>query len=98
MKFQTKKRFGAAAIAAGMLVTATPSFAEWDTSYPQDGDHPLRIVHYFVHPIGKVLEWTVTRPLAVMGHVVAPYHHIDSKGFTGCSRERPARSCPDVIK
>jgi len=86
---------------AAMLLLACASksnAAAHDFYYPSDSDHPLRIVHYFVAPVGNLLEFTVTRPLARIGAVVAPYRHIDSKSFSGCSRERPARSCTDVIK
>ena len=85
-------------LACAVLLPASTSFARWDTSYPPDGDHPLRIAHYFVYPIGKFLEMTVTRPMAAVGNVVAPYEHIDERAYTGCSRERPARSCTEVIK
>lgn len=67
-------------------------------SYPPDGDNPLRMAYTFVAPVGSLLEWTVTRPIARLGDVIAPYHHIDHKGFQGCSRERPARSCTEVVK
>ena len=85
------------AIVVGMS-SGSASAASRDPFYPSDGDHPLRIVDYFVAPVGTILEWTVTRPLALLGSVIAPYHHIDNKGFKGCSRERPARSCTSVIK
>ena len=95
---ESKTRLAALVLGCAMLLPASTSFAEWNTTYPPDGDHPLRIVHYFVYPIGKFLEMTVTRPMAAVGSVVAPYEHIDERGFTGCSRERPARSCSNVIK
>jgi hypothetical protein len=87
------------ATAAAIVVagTAWPARA-LDTSYPPDGDHPLRIVHTFVAPVGTLLEWTVTRPLAILGHLIAPFQHIDQQGFKGCSRERPARSCTYVVR
>lgn len=99
MKCQSRTARHRAAALASLLffASAAPSAADRD-GYPADGDHPLRIVHYFVAPVGTLLEWTVTRPLAVIGDVIAPYEHIDSKGFQGCSRERPARSCTDVIR
>ncbi|MFN2425217.1 MAG: hypothetical protein ABR587_02075 [Candidatus Binatia bacterium] len=84
-------------LAAAIAGAAQPAQA-LDTHYPPDGENPLRIAYYFVAPVGKLLEWTVTRPLAVMGNTVAPYEHIDSRGFRGCSRERPARSCTNVVK
>lgn len=92
------KRLGTALAAAAVLAcTAWPAQA-LDTDYPPDGENPLRMVYYFVAPVGEVLEWTVTRPLAIMGNAIAPYRHIDARGFSGCSRERPARSCTNVIK
>ncbi len=69
-----------------------------DSSYPEDGDHPLRIVHYVVGPIGHILEWTVTRPLAYLGSKVAPYQHINAREEKICSRERPGRSCTDSAR
>jgi len=89
----------ASALLATVLVasTATPA-ASADHSYPPDGDHPLRIAHTFVAPVGTLLEWTVTRPISFLGSIVAPYKHIDHKAFSGCSRERPARSCTYVVK
>jgi len=93
-----KTRFAAVLVASAVLLSASTSFADWHTSYPSDGDHPLRIAHYFIDPIGRFLEFTVTRPMAYVGNIVAPYEHIDSRSFSGCSRERPARSCTNVIK
>jgi len=88
-----------AALAALAIVSGSPSSASAEQySYPPDGDNPLRVVHTFVAPVGTLLEWTVTRPIAALGSVIAPYRHIDSKGFRGCSRERPARSCTTVVK
>ena len=44
--------------------------------------HPLR-PEYILTPIGSR---------------VAPHDHINKKGFQGCSRERPARSCTKVVR
>ena len=87
----------AAVAFAALSFGASPVRAD-NSSYPPDGDNPLRIVHTFVAPVGTLLEWTVTRPIAALGNVIAPYRHIDYKGFRGCSRERPARSCTTVVK
>jgi hypothetical protein len=91
-----RMRTAGAALALA-LAYAPPALAE-PFSYPSDGDNPLRVTHTFVSPVGTILEWTVTRPIAALGHLIAPYRHIDSKGFQGCSRERPARSCTAVVK
>lgn len=91
------KPAAAAAFALSIAVDASNAHA-LDTTYPPDGENPLRITWYFLAPVGKALEWTVTRPLAVFGNTVAPYEHIDHRGFGGCSRERPARSCTYVVK
>jgi hypothetical protein len=96
-KRRIRSAAAAIAVAAALSCTASPARAI-DTSYPPDGDNPLRIVYYFVAPVGTALEYTFTRPLAIMGHYVAPYEHIDRRGFSGCSRERPARSCTYVVK
>jgi hypothetical protein len=34
----------------------------WDTYYEEEA-HPLRIIAYLIHPIGKLVEVAVTRPL-----------------------------------
>jgi hypothetical protein len=105
MKEKNRRRssglsFGVAGFVAALLVTsASPALAgPARDSYPADGDHPLRIVHYFVAPVGRLLEWTVTRPLHAIGSQAAPFQHIDARGFSGCSRERPARSCTYVVR
>jgi hypothetical protein len=95
---RTGRCFAASFTFAASMMLGAGSAQALDTYYPPDGDNPLRIVYYFVAPVGTVLEWTVTRPLAIFGHYVAPYSHIDRRGFTGCSRERPARSCTYVVK
>ncbi len=92
------RRFVVAAAVAASIAGGATSARALDTTYPPDGENPLRIAYYFVAPVGKVLEWTVTRPLAVFGNTVAPYEHIDHRGFSGCSRERPARSCTYVVR
>jgi len=42
------------------------ALAEQD-AYDESQSHPLRIIAYFLHPVGRLLEWTFTRPL----HAVA---------------------------
>lgn len=87
-----------ASLAAAAFVAAAPAFAEDTYTYPPDSDNPLRMAYTFVAPVGELLEWTVTRPVARFSNATMPYRHIDHKGFSGCSRERPARSCTDVVK
>lgn len=98
MKNSRTRTLSVAAVMAAALCAGASSARAEAYSYPPDGDNPLRIVHTFVAPVGTFLEWTVTRPIARIGDVIAPYRHIDYKGFKGCSRERPARSCTDVVK
>jgi len=95
---RTGKRLVAALGTTAMLVCAAWPAHALDTDYPEDGENPLRMVYYFVAPVGIALEWAVARPLAVMGNEIAPYKHIDNRGFRGCSRERPARSCTNVVR
>ena len=92
------KRLAATLAMAAMLACSAGPAQALDTDYPEDGENPLRMVYYFVAPVGKFLEWSVARPLAIMGNVIAPYEHIDARGFGGCSRERPARSCTNVVR
>ncbi len=100
MSSRIRTRPLAAALFATLITAAcaVPVARAADRYYPSDGDHPLRIVHYFVAPVGTALEWSITRPLAAVARVIAPFDHIDRKGFKGCSRERPARSCTNVVK
>ena len=92
------KRLATALIVASVLACAAGQAGAHETAYPSDGDHPLFIAHTFIAPIGRILEWTVTRPIAALGSVIAPFEHIGAKSFRGCSRERPARSCTNVVK
>ena len=95
-----KRKAAGIAAAFGLLLALShplPALAG-DSWYPEDGDHPLRIVHYVVGPIGRILEWTVTRPLAYVGSKVAPYQHINAREEKICSRERPGRSCTDSAR
>lgn len=86
------------AVAAAFAVSVPSAMGEDLYEYPADGDNPLRIAYTFVAPVGTLLEWTVTRPVAALSNVTFPYRHIDYKGFKGCSRERPSRSCTYVVK
>jgi hypothetical protein len=94
----TRPKFVCAVALIAAALASAPAASAFDTRYPPDGDHPLRIAYTFVYPAGKILEYTVTRPIAILGNYIAPYDHIDARGFRGCSRERPARSCTDVVK
>ena len=92
------KRLVTVLVVASLLACmASPSGAR-ETAYPSDGDHPLYIAHTFIAPVGRILEWTVTRPIAALGRMIAPFEHIGDTSFKGCSRERPARSCTNVVK
>lgn len=79
----------------GMLLgTVAPARA---AEYADEDSNPFRIIYYFVYPVGKVLEYTVTRPLHAASRYVAPYQHIDEKRSNECSRERPSRNCTRTI-
>jgi len=90
----------AAALAAGLLLTfaAPRAFAAGDPMYPEDADNPLKVVYYFVAPVGTLVEWTVTRPLAAMGYYIAPHDRIGTRPYTACARERPGRSCTSTMR
>ena len=46
---------------AMLLAAATPAWAhDYDRN---DTDNPMRVVAYIVHPVGVLLEWTITRPI-----------------------------------
>jgi len=46
---------------AMLLAAATPAWAhDYDRN---DSDNPMRVVAYVVHPVGVLLEWTITRPV-----------------------------------
>ncbi|HEY2772948.1 MAG TPA: hypothetical protein VGK20_02725 [Candidatus Binatia bacterium] len=94
------KGHAAAAVACAALFFAPCAIAAGDANgmYAADEDHPLKIAYYFLDPVGRALQYAVTDPMARLAASVAPYWHIDTKGFNGCSRERPARSCAAVIK
>lgn len=100
MATNLRTRAGATVVVAALALSAFPAAPAraFTDHYPPDGEHPLRIVHYFVAPVGHLLEWTVTRPLSAVGRVVAPYEHIGETRFKACSRERPGRSCTYVVK
>lgn len=103
-KLRRSSAIVAAAALAAVVAQVSPCEAQWrwnqswEDEVPPDRDHPLRIVHYFVAPVGEFLDWALIRPMARVGEVVAPYEHIDARGFRGCSRERPARSCTNVVR
>lgn len=76
-------------LAAALLVAAAPAFAH---DYDRDeSDHPLRVLSYVIHPIGVVLEYTITRPIHwfvslpgvgyIAGHEVKDEEVVD-KGMT----------------
>jgi len=78
-------------------VVAAPASAVAD-EYTNEASNPFRIAYYFVYPVGKFLEYTVTRPLHAASQEAAPFHHIDEKRPNGCSRERPSRDCTRAIR
>jgi outer membrane protein OmpA-like peptidoglycan-associated protein len=58
------KRLLAFALIFSVAATASPSVASAGAdAYDESQSNPLRIVAYLVHPVGRVLEWTVARPL-----------------------------------
>jgi hypothetical protein len=48
-------------LASTLILNALPAHAH--DAYDDSQSHPLRIVAYFLNPIGFGLEWLVTRPL-----------------------------------
>ncbi len=80
-----------AALVVSVMLMAGPAAAK--NSYDDSDSHPLRVVSYFLHPAGTLLEWTVFRPLHLIGARLAPDPSDERKEPTGCKRERPVRSC-----
>lgn len=61
-----RRSLASLALAAALFVTAVPAFAH---DYDRDeSDNPFRVIAYVVHPIGVVLEYTITRPIHWLAH------------------------------
>lgn len=88
----------ATVVVASAFLPGTSEAGRYESSYPPDGENPLRITSYFVKPVGMLLEWAVARPLAALDEAIWPESDPGVGGFAGCSRERPARSCTDIVK
>jgi len=88
----------AAALTAAIVIQMTTPASARDAVYPPDRDHPLYVAHMFVAPVGNALDWAIFRPLSRLHQRVSPYEHITTRGYTGCSKERPARGCTYVVK
>ncbi len=58
---------------------------------PVTDEHPLKIVRYFLYPVGKAVEITVTRPLQALGSVTAPPEYCYDGGLLPCTKERTSR-------
>lgn len=87
----------AAATTISAILLAAPAMAGPSRLDP-DADHPLRIVHHVVAPVGRLVEWTVIRPIEAVGSRIAPYERIDDAPSRACARERPARSCAEIVR
>lgn len=85
--------------AVGLLFASVQTSLATDDGYTRDGENPFRLAYYFLAPVGKFLEWTIIKPLAMMSDAtIPPVRPSDQQAFLGCSRERPSRSCTEQIR
>jgi len=84
-------RFAAVSIIAAML--AAPAVAYSAQEYTEEETNPFKILYDFMYPVGKGLEYAVTRPLHAAAEQIAPFEHIDERRPNECLRERPSRNC-----
>ncbi len=66
-----KRRVVGLTLACVLVLGAVPARAH--DAYDDSQSHQLRILAYFVNPVGFALEWLVTRPL----HFVASNPHLE---------------------
>lgn len=88
------RRLVAVSMVASLLAVPVMASAQ---EYTEEETNPFKIAYDFVYPVGKVLEYTVTRPLHSAAVWIAPYQHIDARRDNECLRERPSRNCTRTI-
>ncbi len=94
------RRGAARAIALAMLLVFTPLAAgpgHAGDEYDEKDTNPLRVVYYVVYPVGKLLEWTVFRPLHFIGSRIAPDERREPSDRVPCRGERPGRHCTEAL-
>lgn len=67
MTYLERHHWLAAAVAA-IAFSALPAAARADTYDPHQAGHPLRILAYFLYPIGVALDYGIMRPCHWLGH------------------------------
>ena len=80
----------AVVMAVLLSLLTSPAFARKPYNGLTD-EHPLKIVRYFLYPVGKVVELTVTRPLQAIGSVTAPQEYCYDGGLLPCTKARARR-------
>ena len=76
--------FHALAMAVLLSLLTSPAVAREPYNGLTD-EHPLKIARYFLYPVGKIVELTVTRPLQVIGSVTAPSEYCFDGGLLPCT-------------
>jgi flagellar motor protein MotB len=89
-----RRSLASLALAAALVVAAAPAFGH---DYDRDeSDHPLRVLSYVIHPIGVVLEYTITRPMHwLVSHPTAGYimgHEVKSEEVVDTGMTLPEAS------
>ena len=92
-----KPRFGMRWIGvlavAVMLASALPAAAASSRGDGREPANPLRFAYFVLHPVAKVVEWTVVKPINFVGEAITPVTGLANIERSGCHRERPPRGC-----
>lgn len=76
------------------LVAVSGTSAQAADQYDDQDSHPLRVVSYFLYPVGTVIDYAVFRPLHFVGRYLTPSNdnNYDMDAKT-CQGERINRLC-----
>lgn len=79
---------------AASLATALPASADPSVrTTGREPSNPLRIAYFVLHPVGRLLDWAIIRPINYVGESVTPVTELARIEASGCHRERPPRGC-----